>query len=119
MKEQTRNYFENLRENNENDASKVARGTMAAYWCYMNTIDYNSSELECRDMPWERDISDFVNTLREAGVETFAITEKSTSLLENLHALAELGCTIDCLCTVNRKRAYGEEEVPAIRIKIN
>ena len=33
--------------------------------------------------------------MREAGVETIAITETSTALLENLHKLEKQGCTIE------------------------
>ena len=34
MNEQIKNYFENLRINSENDATKLSRGTLEAYWAY-------------------------------------------------------------------------------------
>ena len=65
-------------------------------------------------------MSDFVKTMREAGIETIAVTETSTALLENLHKLASQGCTIEGLCKVSRPDIWGNgKEYPAIRIRIN
>lgn len=70
MNEQIKNYFENLRINSENDATKLSRGTLEAYWTYEFNLNHNSSEFECNELPWTTDMSDFVKTMREAGVET-------------------------------------------------
>ena len=102
MNEQIKNYFENLRINSENDATKLSRGTLEAYWAYEFNLNHNSSEFECNELPWTTDMSDFVKPMREAGVETIAVTETSTALLENLHKLATQGCSIDGLCTITR-----------------
>lgn len=65
-------------------------------------------------------MSDFVKTMREAGVKAIAITETSTALLENLHKLATQGCSIEGLCTVSRPDLWGKtKEYPAIRIRLN
>ena len=120
MNEQIKNYFENLRINSENDATKLSRGTLEAYWTYEFNLNHNSSEFECNELPWTTDMSDFVKTMREAGVETIAITETSTALLENLHKLEELGCHFDSLCKAKHDCAWGTpEEIPAIRIRLN
>lgn len=120
MNEQIKNYFENLRINSENDATKLSRGTLEAYWTYEFNLNHNSSEFECNELPWTTDMSDFVKTMREAGVETIAITETSTALLENLHKLATQGCSIDGLCTITRPDIWGNaKEYPAIRIRLN
>nr|DAO81510.1 MAG TPA: hypothetical protein [Caudoviricetes sp.] len=117
MTEQIKTYFENLREN---DANKLSRGTLEAYWTYEFNLNHNSSEFECNELPWTTDMSDFVKTMREAGIETIAVTETSTALLENLHKLASQGCTIEGLCKVSRPDIWGNgKEYPAIRIRIN
>ena len=95
MNEQIKTYFENLRKNAENNANKLRRGTLEAYWTYEFNLNHNSSEFECNELPWTTDMSDFVKTMREAGIETIAVTETSTALLENLHKLANQGCTIE------------------------
>ena len=66
MTEQIKTYFENLRENAENDAKKQSRGTLEAYWTYEFNLNHNSSEFECNELPWTTDMSDFVKTMREA-----------------------------------------------------
>lgn len=120
MTEQIKTYFENLRENAENNANKLSRGTLEAYWTYEFNLNHNSSEFECNELPWTTDMSNFVKTMREAGVETIAVTETSTALLENLHKLANQGCTIEELCNVSRLDIWGKgKEYPAIRIRIN
>ena len=120
MTEQIKTYFENLRENAENNAKKLSRGTLEAYWTYEFNLNHNSSEFECNELPWTTDMSDFVKTMREAGVETIAVTETSTALLENLHKLANQSCTIEGLCKVSRPDIWGKDkEYPAIRIRIN
>lgn len=120
MTEQIKTYFENLRENAENNANKLSRGTLEAYWTYEFNLNNNSSEFEFNELPWTTDMSDFVKTMREAGIETIAVTETSTALLENLHKLASQGCTIEGLCKVSRPDIWGNgKEYPAIRIRIN
>ena len=65
-------------------------------------------------------MSDFVKTMKEAGVETIAVTETSTALLENLHKFATQGCSIEGLCTITRPDIWGNaKEYPAIRIRLN
>lgn len=120
MTEQIKTYFENLRENAENNANKLSRGTLEAYWTYEFNLNHNSSEFECDELPWTTDMKDFVDAIREAGVETIAVTERSTALMENLHKLAKQGCTLGELCTVIRPNLWGKpEEIPAIRIHLN
>ena len=88
MNEKIRTYFESIREAAENDAKKVSRGTLEAYWAYEFNCNNDCSEFACNELPWTTDMSDFVKAMREAGLETIAITETSTALLENLHKLA-------------------------------
>ena len=105
MNEKIRTYFESIREAAENDAKKVSRGTLEAYWAYEFNCNNDCSEFACNELPWTTDMSDFVKAMREAGLETIAITETSTALLENLHKLANQGCTIDGQAHKRQRRA--------------
>ena len=97
-------------------------GQIKAYRAWMQSRWHNSSVLETEDLPWERDIPDFVRTLREAGAEAFAVTDQSTALMRSLHALAAEGCTVEGLCTITRREnRYGtvqEYEVQGISIRL-
>ena len=109
----------------EKEAMKfpVSEGENKAYWAWKFTQENRSSEFEVDDFLWDREVKDFVYALRKAGVKSIAFTNHSTALMENLHALAAEGCTIEGLCTVKRLRkdweGMKEEEYPGIRIRIN
>ena len=77
-------------------------GYMKAYWAWKNSIDHKADFFEVRELPWEKDAHDFVACLREAGVSEFAISDKSTGLMDDLHALAKEGCQMKGLCEVKR-----------------
>lgn len=120
MNEQVKNYFEGMREIAGAKWTEIDRGRYEAFRAYDFNLDHNCSEFECNELPWTTDMKDFVETLREAGVESIAVTERSTALMENLHKLAKQGCTLGELCTVTRPNLWGEpEEIPAIRIHLN
>lgn len=63
------------------------------------------------DFLWEREVADFVDTLRRAGFTTFVYTNQSTAVMENLHQFAAVGCTMDGLCAITRTESrWGDEE---------
>ena len=75
------------------------------------------------DFLWDKEVADFIGTLREAGIGTFVYTNQSTAVMENLHAFAAQGCTLEGLCTITRQESrWGDEEpteVMGIRFRIN
>ena len=75
------------------------------------------------DFLWDKEVRDFVEALRSAGLETFVYTNQSTAVMENLHAFAAEGCTMMGLCTITRQETrWGEEEpyeVQGIRFSLN
>lgn len=120
MNEQVKNFFEEMRETITAEWVKTYRGKYEAFRTYDFNLDHDCSEFECNELPWTTDMKEFVETMREAGVETIAVTERSTALMENLHKLAKTGCKLGELCTVTRPNLWGEpEEIPAIRIHLN
>ena len=82
-----------------------------------------AAELEMDDFLWEKEVRDFVEALRSAGLETFVYTNQSTAVMENLHAFAAEGCTMLGLCTITRQETrWGEEEpyeVQGIRFSLS
>ena len=86
-------------------------GYMKAYWAWRGSIEHKSDILEVSDLPWERDAHDFVACLKEAEVSEFAITDKSTGLMDVLHALSKEGCQMKELCEVKRiENNWGDDE---------
>ena len=87
------------------------QGACKAYRAWAGSIAKQEDEVEMEDFLWEREVADFVDTLRAAGIKTFVYTNQSTAVIENLHQLAAVGCTMDGLCTVIRKETrWGDEE---------
>lgn len=116
MTDQTNTYFRALEQ--ANNESPITDGKHRAYIAWFNSFRSQSSAFEVNDLPWPRDIHEFVETLRAAGVAEFAVTDRSTGLMEGLHKLATEGCTMQGLCTVTRSEVRwggdGTEEYQGI-----
>lgn len=82
-------YFENLRTKQD-----LTSGECKAYQTYINACILN-------DFLWDSEVSDFVNTLRQAGVKSFVYTNTSTAVMDNFHAFIENGCKFIETCTTN------------------
>ena len=89
----TKAYFENLRTK-----QNPTIGEIKAYRVYKN-------DFILEDFLWEREVEDFVNTLREGGVKTFAYVNHSTAVMNNFHDLIKNGCKfIETCVTENGER---------------
>lgn len=101
----------------------ISQGACKAYRAWKNSIRRNEDEVEMDDFCWEREVEDFLNTLRKAGIKTFVYTNQSTAVMENLHAFAANGCTMTGLCTISRwENNYGtvqEDQIQGIRFALN
>lgn len=101
----------------------ISQGVSKAYRAWWTSIDRNQDEVEMNDFLWEKDVQDFVDALKAAGIKTFVYTNQSTAVMENLHQLAAAGCTMQGLCTITRTEdRWGKEEpyeVMGIRFEIN
>ena len=102
--------------------SGYSLGARKALWNYKDSKRHNSSEFEVTDLPSESDMEDFLSTLRIAKVTTFVVTAKSTALIEALHQMRRLGCTVYGLDTITRNdteyRVMDDYEVEGIRIML-
>jgi hypothetical protein len=93
-------------------------GANRAYRAWEDSIESNTDELILSDI-WDREVADFVDTLRKAGIKEFIYTEHSTALMENIHLFAAEGCTMTGLYTRIRKEIWGETEIQGIRFSVN
>ena len=107
MTEQTNAYFRALEQ--ASNESPITDGKHRAYIAWFNSFRNQSSAFEVDDLPWPRDIHEFVETIRAAGVTEFAVTDRSTGLMEGLHKLAVEGCTMQGLCKVTRHDRWNSE----------
>jgi len=99
------------------------QGACKAYRAWASSLSRQENELEMDDFLLDREVSDFVGTLRRAGIDTFIYTNQSTAAMKNLFAFAAEGCTLTGLCTITRHEdrwGNGElVEVMGIRFKLN
>ena len=80
-------------------------GVSKAYRAWAQSLSRKEDELEMDDFLWDKEVADFIEALRSAGIETFVYTNQSTAVMENLHAFAAQGCTMTGLCTITRASA--------------
>ena len=102
-------------------------GQRKAYFTWKHSFGFapevSSNELECDDLPWDNDMADFIQALRESGAEALAVTDRSSGLMHSIHILISLGCIMEGICTVTRTdNRFGEtetEEVEGIRFRLH
>lgn len=89
----------------------ISQGACKAYRVWQRSISRKEDEVEMDDFLWEKEVKDFVEAFRNAGIKTFVYTNQSTAVMENLHQLAAVGCTMQGLCTITRQETrWGDEE---------
>ncbi len=89
MTDQINTYLQTLEQ--ASSESTLIDGKHRAYIAWLNSFRNQSSAFEVNDLPWPRDIHEFVETLRAAGVAEFAVTDRSIGLMEGLHKLDPTG----------------------------
>ncbi len=99
------------------------QGATKAYRAWAQSLSRKEDEVEMDDFLWEKEVADFIDTLRKAGIDSFVYTNQSTAVMENLHQFAATGCTMQGLCTITRRETrWGDEEpyeVMGIRFTLN
>ena len=90
----------------------LSQGACKAYRAWVSSLSRQEDELEMDDFLWEKEVHDFVEALRGAGIDTFVYTNQSTAVMENLHAFAAEGCAMTGLCMITRHENRGGNEEP-------
>ena len=99
------------------------QGAIKAYRAWASSISRKEDEVEMDDFLWDKEVADFIEALRSAGITSFVYTNQSTAVMENPHQLTAAGCTMQGLCTIERHEfRWGSEEptkVLGIRFSLN
>ena len=87
-------------------------GAMKAFFAWQNMNCHGADCFEIEDLPWPKDMKDFVDTLRKAGIGTIVVTDQSTGLMDGIYGLSENGCRMGALRTVTREKdhRFGSDE---------
>ena len=108
--DETAIYFQKMEK-----GEKVSYGQGYAYRAWRDSLENNASAFEVHALPWsapdlDGEMKKFVDTLREAGIDHFIITDESTALMRCLHTLIGAGGILEGPATVTRKPPYWNEE---------
>lgn len=78
------------------------QGAVKALTAYDRSLKQGADAFEVEDLPWENELADFAATLRDAGITTIVVTDRSTALMDGIYTLTALGCRMTGLRTVTR-----------------
>lgn len=90
----------------ESNPFPFSDGAMKAFQSYRNSEERGSYSFEVDDLPWAKDIKDFVETLKAAGIKRFIVTDQSTGLMEGIYGLVASGCQMGGLRIITREKDY-------------
>ena len=79
---------------------------------YDRNLRNGADAFEIDDLPWDYELSDFIETLWKAGITTIVVTDQSTGLMDGIYGLTALGCKMSGLKTVTRANdhRFGSKE---------
>ena len=100
----------------------VPQGACKAYRAWKQTVEKEEDEVAMDDFLWDREVADFIDALRQAGMTSFIYTNQSTAMMENLHAFEAEGCRMEGLTKITRtERRFGadrDEEILGVRFSL-
>ena len=101
----------------------ISSGAYKAYRAYEYSLEKGNKDFELNDYLWDREVADFIGTLRKAGITEFIYSNESTAVMGNIHGFLTQGCTLEGACSFTRiERRWGDEEeetVRGLRLKVN
>lgn len=104
------------------EAKPYTDGARKAYWAWIKSVDNENEDVEMNDFLWDREVEDFVETLRAAGFDAFIYTNQSTSVMENVHAFEKYDCRLEGTATISRIEKYcgklRTETIPGLWIRL-
>lgn len=110
-------YFTALLDNEDHE---MTRGELKAYhaWYWRKDKGFMTDELVMDDFCWDYEVADFIKALREAGIESFIVTNSSSGLMENIHGYVREGARMAGLCEVDKRNLWRTERVQGIRFEL-
>lgn len=89
----------------------VSAGACKAYRAWAESVENEYDEVEFSDSLWDREVKDFIETLRNAGIENLILTGHSTGLMADIHNLESEGCKmVGTYTRTTTVRRWGAEE---------
>ena len=97
-----------------------SRGQTTAYNAWKESKANGLGIVECRDLPWEKDFQDFIETLREARIDAILVTDSAFRNKRYIYLFEEAGCIIvgPQIFVRHEKRSTGIENVDATGILV-
>lgn len=94
----------------------VSQGACKAARAWKMSCEYGYDDVEMDDFLWDKEVKDFVETLRKAGITTFIYTNQSTAMMDNLHDLVKEGCIMEGLWKKEKiERGFREDRIVEVR----
>lgn len=84
---------------------------MKAYWAWQYTEENNLETFTLNEFLWEKEIEDFVKTMKDAGVTEFVYTCTSTALMDNIHDLEAAGYKMTGLAELKFEDRWSDRKV--------
>jgi len=102
----------------ESEPYPFTPGESKAVRAYLNSNYYGLNEIEMNDFLWDRDVHDFITSLKNAEIDTFVYTNTSSAVMDNILGFIDEGCKMLEPTILTRKDEWEQKEVKGIRFKI-
>lgn len=88
---------------------------------YLLSIRCNYSELVIKDFMFakENEYKEFRQECKNAGINTFVLTDQSTALMEELHGLNSAGMILNGVCEIYQWDKWEEKNIKIQGLRIN
>lgn len=95
----------------EGDASRLPyeSGALKALWEWRRSIERKVDTFEVSEFLWDKEVADFIATLKLAGIENFIYTNRSTAAMDNILGFVAAGCNLVGPSKVVRKSKWEDE----------
>lgn len=97
-----------------------SRGQITAYNAWKESKANGLEVVESRDLPWEKDLHDYIETFREARIESIIVTDSAFNKGKYAHLFENEGCRIigQKVFIRHEKRSTGIENINTVGILI-
>ncbi|WP_027868875.1 hypothetical protein [Eubacterium sp. AB3007] len=99
------------KESNKEIEFPFTGGQMKAYRACRHSEEQGLENVIMDDFLWDKEVTDFADTLRAAGIERFIYTNQSTAVMENIHGLIANGCKMEGPVTFEKDSWMGKETI--------
>lgn len=102
------------REREEGIRFPLNGGQQRAFQAWRYTKENDLETFTMNDFIWDKDVADFAEALRQAGISEFLYTNQSTAVMDNIHDLEANGFRMAGLATFE-KAGWWKDEKETVR----